>query len=306
MSIYLEKEFERMKRSRIEFFPSMGPVEAWTPNLHPAIEMLYMAEGEMTVTINGDTVLPMLPGDMLLIRANTLHVCAKRTEGNVLHYALKIHPELVFSTFRDAPHSCLSLFFGEATSENTRVPAAHLPPQIRAQWERMIGMLGDARSVRATEQLGEADALFYAQLRNEAARLMLLVARHLPSQGLPDAIEPGRNTLRRIMEGIAYIEQHCTSDIAPQQVAARLCMSYSYFATQFRRVTGRTFKQYLTHVRIARAEHEILTTDDPITEIAMRNGYNSVSHFIATYRALRGQTPLEARHKRVETQMKST
>ena len=110
----------------------------------------------------------------------------------------------------------------------------------------------------------------------------------------------GHHVIRRIFEGISYIEQNYALPITPEDCAAHLCMSYSHFAKQFRAVTGRTFKQYLTYIRISHAESELLTTNDSVTEIAMRTGFNNVSHFIATYRALRGKTPLETRRARLE------
>ena len=112
---------------------------------------------------------------------------------------------------------------------------------------------------------------------------------------------PGHHVVRRIFDGISYIEQNYASPITPEDCAAHLCMSYSHFAKQFRAVTGRTFKQYLTYIRISHAETDLVTTNDSVTEIAMRTGFNNVSHFIATYRTLRGKTPLETRRERAET-----
>ena len=146
------------------------------------------------------------------------------------------------------------------------------------------------------------DELLYSEIRAEAIRLLILLIRHLPSSaevGMPQM--PGHHVVRRIFDGISYIEQNYASPITPEDCAAHLCMSYSHFAKQFRAVTGRTFKQYLTYIRISHAETDLVTTNDSVTEIAMRTGFNNVSHFIATYRTLRGKTPLETRRERAET-----
>ena len=100
---------------------------------------------------------------------------------------------------------------------------------------------------------------------------------------------------------IRYMDENFGNTISAESCAKMLYMSYSHFAKQFRAVTGRTFKQYLTYIRISHAETDLVTTNDSVTEIAMRTGFNNVSHFIATYRTLRGKTPLETRRERAET-----
>lgn len=302
MSAYLEKEFERMTKSKIEFFPSSGPVHLWTAHLHPAVEIIYFVKGEHLVTVDEELVLTAQPGDMVIFPSNTVHVLAKKNNEDVLHYALKLHPELLFSAFIDVPRAYVMRFFDRSALAHVYYPAECLPDSIRRQWETMIGLLQGANGVRTVERLAVRDELLYSEIRAEAIRLLILLIRHLPSSaevGMPQM--PGHHAVRRIFDGISYIEQNYASPITPEDCAAHLCMSYSHFAKQFRAVTGRTFKQYLTYIRISHAESELLTTNDPVTEIAMRAGYNNVSHFIATYRTLRGKTPLETRRTRSES-----
>lgn len=302
MSAYLEKEFERMTKSKIEFFPSSGPVHLWTAHLHPAVEIIYFVKGEHLVTVDEELVLTAQPGDMVIFPSNTVHVLAKKNNEDVLHYALKLHPELLFSAFIDVPRVHVMRFFDRSASARVYYSAESIPECVRRQWETMIGLLQGAKGGRDVERLAERDELLYSEIRAEAIRLMILLIRHLPPSeeaGTPQM--PGHHVVRRIFDGIAYIEQNYASPITPEDCAAHLCMSYSHFAKQFRAVTGRTFKQYLTYIRISHAETDLVTTNDSVTEIAMRTGFNNVSHFIATYRTLRGKTPLETRRERAET-----
>ncbi len=303
MSAYFEKEFERMTKSKVEFFPSSGPAHAWTAHLHPAVEIIFLVKGELLVTVDEEKVFAAKPGDMVVIPSNTVHMLSKKNNESVLHYALKLHPELLFSAFVDVPRAYVMRFFDRSASEHVYFPAEDIPECIRRQWETMIGLLRGAKSVWSVERLAEKDELLYSEVRNEATKLVILLIRHLfplAGENAPQTME--HHAVRRIFDGIAYIEQHYASPITPQECAAHLCMSYSHFAKQFRAVTGRTFKQYLTYIRISHAETELLMTTDPVTEIAMRAGFNNVSHFIATYRTLRGKTPLETRRARAENE----
>ena len=302
MSAYFEKEVERMTKSKIEFFPSSGPAHEWTAHLHPAVEIIFFAKGEHVVTVDEEMIFTAKPGDMMIFPSNTVHVLAKKNNEPVLHYALKLHPELLFSAFVDVPRAYVMRFFDRSASARVYYSAESIPECVRRQWETMIGLLQGAKGGRDVERLALRDELLYSNIRAEAIRLLILLIRHLPSseeEGMPQM--PGHHVVRRVFDSIAYIEQNYASPISPEDCAAHLCMSYSHFAKQFRAVTGRTFKQYLTYIRISHAESELLMTNDSVTEIAMRTGFNNVSHFIATYRALRGKTPLETRRKRAET-----
>ena len=301
MGAYLEQEFERMTKSKIEFFPSSGPTHGWTAHLHPAVEILYFTKGEHIVTVDEGVVFTAKPGDMIIIPSNTVHMLAKKNNEKVLHYALKLHPDLLFSAFVDVPRAYVMRFFDRSASEHIYYPAESIPECVRRQWETMIDLLQGATGVREVERLAVLDDLLYSEVRNEAIRLVILMIRHLLPHKEEDMSQAmGHHVVRRIFDGIAYIEENYASPITPEDCAAHLCMSYSHFAKQFRAVTGRTFKQYLTYIRISRAESELLMTNDPVTEIAMRAGFNNVSHFIATYRTLRGKTPLETRRTRSE------
>ena len=56
-------------------------------------------------------------------------------------------------------------------------------------------------------------------------------------------------------------------------------------------MTHQTPMDYLNRQRIERACYEISTTDDSITDIAYRNGFNDLSYFIRTFKKYKGTTP---------------
>ena len=200
MGIQLEQEFERMTKSRIEFFPSSCPVSSWILHLHPAVEILYFTEGEYTVTVN-DMVFHAKPGDLAVIRSNAIHVLVKEHETRTRHYALKVHPDVLFSAFMDAPHAYVMEFFAEATAQNTFFRAEEIPEAIREQIGRMIDLLQGGLDAREIEMMAEKDALLFATLRCEAIALLLLISRHLcPPVSDAHPTADSRQMVQRIME----------------------------------------------------------------------------------------------------------
>jgi AraC-like DNA-binding protein len=83
--------------------------------------------------------------------------------------------------------------------------------------------------------------------------------------------------------------------------AARLVgMSRTSFVRWFKRVTGQTFNTYLTHLRLARAQHYLLTTEWKISDIAQRTGFPEESYFCRVFRRVIGVSPGRYRGSRRE------
>ena len=60
-------------------------------------------------------------------------------------------------------------------------------------------------------------------------------------------------------------------------------------------MTHQTPMDYLNRQRIERACYEISTTDDSITDIAYRNGFNDLSYFIRTFKKYKGTISINSK-----------
>lgn len=76
-----------------------------------------------------------------------------------------------------------------------------------------------------------------------------------------------------------------------EEVAAHCGMKYSSFSRFFQRYARKSFPEYLTEARLKRACILLATTDQTVTDIAMRVGFTSTSYFIQCFRRAHGQTP---------------
>ena len=56
-------------------------------------------------------------------------------------------------------------------------------------------------------------------------------------------------------------------------------------------MTGTSFAGYLSNVRVSAAEHLLITTDTPITEIAFQVGFSDASYFTRRFVLKNGVTP---------------
>jgi len=65
----------------------------------------------------------------------------------------------------------------------------------------------------------------------------------------------------------------------------------------FKEQMGITIIDYVTSVRIERAKHLLLATDQSCTEICFEVGYNNQSYFTRTFKALVGMTPRQFKNQ---------
>jgi AraC family transcriptional regulator len=80
-------------------------------------------------------------------------------------------------------------------------------------------------------------------------------------------------------------------------VAKEVGMSYSHFSRAFKQSLGMSPTNYIAARRIERARRLLQETDFPISEIALRSGFSSQSHFTTSFRRLSGVTPRSFRRE---------
>jgi AraC family transcriptional regulator len=96
--------------------------------------------------------------------------------------------------------------------------------------------------------------------------------------------------LRRAVERISdHLEQE--EEVSLAVVAEEVGMSYYHFSRSFKQSIGLSPINYITRQRIERAKRLLVETDLPISEIALRAGFSSQSHFTTSFRRLAGITP---------------
>lgn len=83
--------------------------------------------------------------------------------------------------------------------------------------------------------------------------------------------------------------------VTPEEIAARLCVSYSSFRKTFKEYTGFSPAKYIKDVRISKAKELLTNTSLSIKEVAYSVGFNNHDYFFTAFRVVTGQTPAEYR-----------
>lgn len=89
----------------------------------------------------------------------------------------------------------------------------------------------------------------------------------------------------------AYVEAHLDSTIRMRDLAAIAHLSTSHFSRAFTCSFGVTPFAYIAGRRLARAQDLMLTTDDPLSQIALTCGLCDQSHLTRMFRRHVGTSP---------------
>lgn len=215
----------------------------------------------------------MLSGDTAIIPAGSSWVC--RAEGSET-------PTMLLLYLRPP-------FVRSAAGELDFVHEAGLTPQIGFRDKHICHV-----AMSLLHELNESNVVGRLYADSLATGLAIQLVRHYSS--LKDAhIGHGGMAPHKLRKAIALIDHHLSDEeegrVALRGVARAVRMSYFHFSRAFKQSMGMTATNYIAERRIERAKKMLEETELPISEIALRSGFSSQSHFTTAFRRLAGATP---------------
>ncbi len=101
----------------------------------------------------------------------------------------------------------------------------------------------------------------------------------------------GNENENRINKVCQYVQKHATEKLTIQKAASLIHLSPGAFCKFFKRITGKTFSDYVNDIRIAHVCHQLMTTDKQIAEIAYGNGFETLTYFHRVFLKKTGKRP---------------
>ncbi len=95
----------------------------------------------------------------------------------------------------------------------------------------------------------------------------------------------------KLSEILALMETNLEEPLRPGDLARTVNISTRQLERLFRRYLSATPKKYYTDLRLQRAQHLLLQTNMPVTQVGLACGFNTASHFSRLFRARYGMSP---------------
>ncbi len=106
-----------------------------------------------------------------------------------------------------------------------------------------------------------------------------------------EQVDTGKGFDEDIESTMRLVAEEYANTITLDDAAARINLSPTYLSKKFRHVTGKTFSEYVNYIRLRQATQMLLTTDDSVTEIATKCGFNSSNYFKDCFKKRFGVSP---------------
>lgn len=162
-----------------------------------------------------------------------------------------------------------------------------------------------ARVVRSVfqEMLFEQDArqegweaILLSRLMDLAVRVVRLVRRRGGSG--PPAFEPGNDSTDRVARYSVRLRSRFFRQETMLEAARSVGLSSRQFTELFRKVTGQSWRQYVLGLRLKHAAELLAGTDRSVSAVAFECGFDDLSNFHHSFKAVYGCSPLGYREQR--------
>lgn len=246
---------------------------------HEELEAVRVTEGRAVVSAEGGSW-TMEPGEGVFINSGVLHEAHPIRGEPVRLHSMVFHPRLVGG-------SAESVFWQGYLQPLMADPASRFVRLSEAvPWQReALEAIESAWQACAREPPG-----FEFTAREGVSRLVFLLSRHRS----PAKERPSEKALRdgeRIKAMLLYIQEHCAGELSVAEIAGSAALSESECLRCFKSMIGATPMQYVRQLRVERAAELLASTEERIADIGALCGFQEMSYFARTFRALKGRTP---------------
>ena len=113
--------------------------------------------------------------------------------------------------------------------------------------------------------------------------------------GFAFEVEPQDNNKIDII--FDFVRKNFTQPITLDEISGKVSMTVPAFCRYFKKVTGKTFTQFVNEFRIVHATKLLAENPTSITDICFESGFNNFSHFNKLFKKFTGKSPLKYRNE---------
>ena len=258
-------EFNRSKQLDKGYLIVKKAVGNINYHYHDFYELEFVVSGSATVIVNGNEM-TLTRGGAYLLRPTDIHEFSANTKTEIysVHFLPHFIDEKTFSAFISKN--------GYLTASFNSVDCAIMQ-----------------------NLLEKLESISYNRLADNTASLIIsLMVSLLLGIGKTalDTVED-----KSVFKAIKYLAENFTLSPTLTETAKIAGLTKTYFCRKFKSVTGKTYVEFLSSLKVDFASRLITGTKTSLTEICFLSGFNSVSQFIREFKKLKGCAPSAFRQK---------
>lgn len=257
------------------------------PNRHDYFELFYLYHGEMVFQVHTQRF-QMKTGDLAVIGSTFFHKPVVHGFSHAKGIVLCFLPKVILG---QAPNGedleYLKPFLAQDEAFPHLVPAKTGLPAKVFELIKLIRAELPAKSIRNRLNARTYLKMILVLLGNHYADYQIKLMRFYRKQ----------EKIKRLRPVLDFLDRQFARPIMVRDMASMAHMSKSSFMRFFRNVTGQGLVTYVNHLRIARAEWLLASSDLPLAELCQQVGFCDQSYFGVVFRKSAGMTPTQYRRE---------
>lgn len=251
--------------------------------IHDYHQLLYFTSGEGEQSADGWKI-PLHAGDIFFVPCGTGHRSVFPSGKKSTCYVLDFHGDL-FTPALPGDKEALAVIEKMAWFRGKVALSAAGGARLRPIFDELF------------REFQRKEPAYQAMLKMMLLRILIVIARdeEFRRHGMPVCAPPTHEQLVR--EVVHYLNAAYMKTITVDSVLEFCPLSRSHFHVLFKQMTGKTFLEYLTDIRLEKAKDQLLGTDAPVADIASMVGFATSSYFGQLFRAATGLSPKRYRDR---------
>ena len=243
-------------------------------HIHPEIELVYVNGGSGRRHV-GNQLSYYKNGDLILLGANLPHSgFTDRLTGNKSETVVQFLPELLGENFLDLP---------EMVKVKKLLEKAQRGVVFHGETKRKVGA-----KVEKLVQYGPFERLIkLLQIFEKLAESTEYKVLNADNFALEVEIQDND----RINRVYNYVRENFKEAIPLETISDEVSMTVPSFCRYFKKMSGKTFTQFVNEYRIVHAIKLLTEQNSSITDICFESGFSNFSHFNKQFKSFTGKSP---------------
>lgn len=240
---------------------------------HSEIEIIRIIEGTLDIRLNNNSYRAK-KGDIIFVNSETVH-------GGVPHEC--VYECLDFHLdFLPALDNGTKYFFDSLLNHEYLINEFF--PNDKSSFHKAVDDVFEAMHHKSSGYKFKVVGALYKLLG-------VLIDNHLYMPSGAALSIGGEKNVPKLKNVLSFIRDNYDTQITLGDMAKSAGMSPKYFCYFFRDMTTKTPVEYLNAYRIEKASRKLINSGASVTDIAYSCGFNDLSYFIKTFKAIKGITP---------------
>lgn len=242
---------------------------------HSQIEIIRVTEGKLDIKLNNNQY-TAVAGDIIFINPETVHGAMPE---NCFYECIVCSLDFLCNTGSELDYFIDHIINGEYMIKE------HIPSG-KKEFDDLINKLFDTMKNTSSGQRFKVLGLLYMMFG-------AIMDNSLYTSEI-NSIHSNKSVVK-LKNVLAYIRGNYDKPLSLEDMADAAGMSPKYFCHFFKTMTTKTPVEYLNSYRIEKASRSLLNSDASVTKIAFACGFNDLSYFIKTFKAIKGVSPSKFR-----------